>query len=522
LTYACIEHCQVPVVKRDFGDFQTPPELVRAVLDTLGPVGSLWSRVLEPTCGKGNFIAGLLSRESRPKEIQAIEKQEVHAREAMRAARTDATVRTTVTIGDIFNLDLRRDISWQSSGPLLVLGNPPWVTNAELGSLNSSNLPSKINQRYLRGIDALTGESNFDLAEHIWIKILTELADEEPTVAMLCKVTVARNVLRFVHEHAVPVTDASIRKIDAKKWFRATVDACLLTVSRSTVAEPLEVPVFSDLVDTRPVSVACVRDGKLVWDGERYDRSSTIQGTCSLSWRQGIKHDAAKVMELTETSGIVRNRLGEIVDVESDYVYPLLKGSDLFNGRSDSPRFSVIVTQRHLHDDTASLREKAPKLWAYLQARQEHFARRKSSVYAGRVAFCLFGVGEYSFAEYKVAVAGFYATPRFRAVGPIRSRPVMLDDTCYFLDCASKEEAALLTSLLNDPVCLDFLKSVILLEAKRPVTKSILQRIDLHRLLELADPQLLLSRYRTALDNLGGTSTGEAGYALDCIRSLVR
>ena len=34
---------------RDLGDFQTPPALVAAILDRLGPVGARWPRVLEPT-----------------------------------------------------------------------------------------------------------------------------------------------------------------------------------------------------------------------------------------------------------------------------------------------------------------------------------------------------------------------------------------------------------------------------------------------------------------------------------------
>jgi hypothetical protein len=482
------------VLKRDLGDFQTPPDLVKAVLGTLEPLGTRFPRVLEPTCGTGNFIAGLLASACPPLEIQALEKQESHVREAIGVAGTNTAVRTCVRAGDIFQLHLRRDVPWLSSGPLLVVGNPPWVTNAELGGLGSSNLPSKANLRHLRGIDALTGESNFDLAEHIWIKILTELIDEQPTVAMLCKISVARNVLRFVYEHAVPVTGASIHKIDAKKWFGATVGACLLTLTVGATSEPLEAQVYPDLAGHTATSAACMRRGALVWDRERYDRSARVDGTCSLSWRQGIKHDAAKVMELTEESGILRNRLGEVVDVEREYVYPLLKGSDVFHAREASPRLNVIVTQRHLHDDTDRIREGAPKLWAYLQSHEHIFAGRKSAVYAGRFRFCLFGVGDYAFADHKVAVAGFYRGPRFRAVGPFRSRPVMVDDTCYFLECASAEQAAQLAGLLNDPICLDFLGSVIFPEAKRPVTKSLLQRIDLEKLGELVGPQTLRRR----------------------------
>ena len=48
-------------MRRDLGDFQTPTALVARVLATLEPIGTRWTRVLEPTCGQGRFIAGLLA-----------------------------------------------------------------------------------------------------------------------------------------------------------------------------------------------------------------------------------------------------------------------------------------------------------------------------------------------------------------------------------------------------------------------------------------------------------------------------
>ena len=71
-------------MRRDLGDFQTPPALVAAVLDGLGPIGGRWPRVLEPTCGRGHFLEGLLGRDAPPREIRGVEIQDGHA-EAARA-----------------------------------------------------------------------------------------------------------------------------------------------------------------------------------------------------------------------------------------------------------------------------------------------------------------------------------------------------------------------------------------------------------------------------------------------------
>ena len=65
-------------MRRDLGDFQTPPELAAEVMECLGPIGRRWTRVLEPTCGQGHFIAALLAQKVPPREIQAVEIQDSH------------------------------------------------------------------------------------------------------------------------------------------------------------------------------------------------------------------------------------------------------------------------------------------------------------------------------------------------------------------------------------------------------------------------------------------------------------
>src|SRR5271166_1960109 len=108
-------------VRRDLGDFQTPSELVAEVLDTLGPIGVRWPRVLEPTCGRGHFIGGMLALSQPPREILAIEIQEAHCQSARSLSidRGPLGARVEVTHADLFDLDLKRDLDWREPGPLL-------------------------------------------------------------------------------------------------------------------------------------------------------------------------------------------------------------------------------------------------------------------------------------------------------------------------------------------------------------------------------------------------------------------
>ncbi len=499
----------------DLGDFQTPPGLVTAVLDRLGREGRHWPRVLEPTCGRGHFLAGLLALDPPPREILGVEVQAGHLAAAKVVAKgAPHSVRVGLTEGSVFEVDMTNGaLGWTDKGPLLVVGNPPWVTNSALGTLGSGNRPERTNVKQAVGLDALTGASNFDIAEAIWLKLLNDLAHERPTIALLCKTSVARKVLEHAGRSGMPITGASVVRIDARRWFGASVEACLLCVTlggSASVGALDRVPVFDGFDALEPVAAMGFARDRFVADLDAYTSFAWADGSCPLDWRQGLKHDAAEVMELRpdlEISGRIRNKRGEVVDVEPEHVFPLLKGTDLSRPGPIVPTRRVIVTQRHLGDDTDRLRDEAPRLWAYLRSHAETFARRKSSVYRNRPEFAMFGVGGYGFSAWKVAVSGLHKQSIFHAVGPhLNQQPVMLDDTGYFLACRSAEQAALVAQLLNSSGSLGLVRVLALPGAKRPVTKAILRRIDLRALLARADPPALLAAAGAEVIRLAGRS----------------
>ncbi len=265
-------------MSRDLGDFQTPPALVAAVLDELGPIGRRWPRVLEPTCGQGHFLAGLLGGAEPPREIIAIEIQDAHADAArgLVQAQGESAVAVAIVRASLFDLDLRRDLAWRERGPLLVVGNPPWVTSAALGQLESDNLPRKWNVKGARGLDARTGGANFDLAEAVWLKLIDELAggDDPVTIALLCKMSVARNVLEHALRRALPIAAAALTRIDAARWFGAEVEACLfrLTLATGPGTRVDRVPVFAALGAAAPAAELGFARGRMVADLPGFQR----------------------------------------------------------------------------------------------------------------------------------------------------------------------------------------------------------------------------------------------------------
>ena len=105
--------------------------------------------------------------------------------------------------------------------------------------------------------------------------------------------------------------------------------------------------------------------------------------------------------------------------------------------------------------------------------------RRASSIYRNGPRFSVFGVGDYSFAPWKVAISGFYKKLHFAIIGPHANKPVVLDDTSYFVGCQSEQEARCVAGLLNSEPAASSSTTFVFWDAKRPITIDILRRLDL-------------------------------------------
>ncbi|MBI4670516.1 MAG: SAM-dependent methyltransferase [Chloroflexi bacterium] len=478
-----------PPKHRQWGDFQTPLPLARRVCQVLDAQGIQPRLLIEPTHGAGNLILAALETFSTLEHVYGVEIQAQYAQQIQ----TTLAEHFEKTRLSQLQIELARDDFFQHHFParltrardILILGNPPWVTNAELGALDSKNLPFKKNLKALSGLDALTGKSNFDLGEYIILRLLDTFAQADGTLAMLCKTATAKTIVELAPRQALPISQIRLFEFDAKREFGAAVDACLLVLRIGQTESEPQVSVYS--LD-EPTFVK----RRFGWVGDHfvsnvqtYQSSKQLEGKSPFEWRQGVKHDCAAVLELEAVDGELLNGYAEVVQVEADWIYGLVKGSDLEPWQTPAPHRRLVLTQKQIGQETLSLQSTAPALWAYLVQHEKVFSKRKSSIYRQHARFAIFGIGAYSFKLYKVAISGLHKEPTFSLVMPFQNRPVMLDDTCYFLGFDEYADALFTVSLLNTAPVLQFLDSIIFRQAKRPYTKSSLMRLDLAR---VADP----------------------------------
>lgn len=391
-------------LKKEYGDYQTPDSFSLDVCKYLRDIlGIKPQTIIEPTCGIGNFINSSLMTFEEVKKAYGIEINKAYCEISRERIKDN---RFFVYNDSIFDFELSKI---PTDDKLLIIGNPPWVTNSEL----KYNLPDKVNFKGLSGTDAITGSSNFDICEYIILKLIEEYKDKNATLAMLCKTSVARNVYEEVNRNLVGLKYFKILNFNSSKIFGISASACLIVLefdsSKNNVPK-CECYEFDE--PEKLISQIEYKNGTL---SQCVDGLDNYEGECQLTWRQGVKHDCSLIMELKWVQGNEYiNKRKDHINLEDELIFPLLKSSSFKkNIICDNFERYVIVTQKKAREDTSYIEMLAPLTWKYLNDNIDLFSQRKSSIYNGAPAFSMFGVGDYSYSKYKVGISGFYKKPVF-------------------------------------------------------------------------------------------------------------
>ncbi len=498
----------------EYGDFQTPSTLSDKVCIYLLGKKVHPEVLIEPTCGKGNFIISALRYLDSIDKIYGIEIYKPYLWECkfriidyyLKNKREKKPL-ISIFHQNIFSFNFRRILRALEHEEILVLGNPPWVTNSILGSLNSENLPKKSNFKSYNGLDAITGKGNFDISEYITLLLLEYFSTRNGNMAFLVKNSVIKNIIAELQKKSYRISNIEKLTINAEEEFNVSVDASLFfcVFNKESSLQCTE----RDFYNFEEVSAGKTfgwLDDKFVSNVEAYQKHKMFDGVSPVVWRSGLKHDCANVMELKKIGSSYVNKKGEHLNLEDDLIYEFLKSSDLQQAVITNSSRYILVTQHRIGQDTKYIEEKYPLTYHYLERNEEYFLKRKSGIYKNKPRFSIFGIGDYSFKLYKVAISGLYKKSKFSLIIPDKSKPILLDDTCYFLGFDELSDAIYTFLLLNHRKIRDFLRSLVFIDMKRVYTKDVLMRVDLNRAAslitfkELSDrSDMLPSRFHNTL-----------------------
>lgn len=468
----------------EYGDFQTPSSLTDSICQKLTLSNCSPSVVFEPTCGRGNFLLSAIKKFSSCTKFVGSEIYKPYLNEAklivldyMLNEHSGKLPKIYFYHQSIFDFDYE-NVFKKEEGKILILGNPPWVTNSVLGSLESKNLPTKSNIKNLNGFDALTGKSNFDISEFILIQLLKTFQNFDGYISFLVKNSVVKNIVNEQKKTAFNIGNIQMQRIDAKKEFNVSVEASNLFCTLNSFSEKICLDI--DLYTGEEGCSFGWFDNKFVSNIEGYKQANYFDGKSSLVWRSGMKHDCTRVFELTREEGLYQNKLKEKFELEDELVYTFLKSSDLKGGIINKSRKFVIATQKKIGESTKHIQKQYPKTYAYLKSHEEIINKRASIIYKGKPQFSIFGIGDYSYKPFKVAISGLYKRSTFSLITTDENnKAILLDDTCYLLSFEEKINAYLVYKMLNSEQVQTFLKSIVFIDAKRAYNKDTLMRLSL-------------------------------------------
>lgn len=472
----------------EFGDYQTPSDLALRVSRVIKDLGYDYKHIIEPTFGIGNFIHTIPNVFTNTESISGIEINPSYYQEAVKNLNDD--IHYDLQTANFFTYDLSN--LFDRTVENLVIGNLPWITASQLGELGSRNLPKKTNIKGLKGYDALTGKSNFDIAEYMCLSLLNimENLPQKSAMAVLVKNIVAKNIIRYLPNSSIHPASFKIFKFNAKKEFNVSTDACLMVISFNELNQfNNQVEEFNLYKPDKLLKRFGWYKKKFVSNISDYQKYYVYDSKNNWDWRSGVKHDASKVMELClNNKNEWTNGLKETYSfnqLDNRYIFPLVKSSDIRKQLvHTSFRKSVVITQTEPKEDTKHIADDSPSMWNYLMLHKFYFDKRRSSIYKKAPAFAIFGIGDYSFKKYKVAISGMYKDPFFAILPPHQGKPVMVDDTVYFVGFDTMKEAEIFCSVLNNNLTQKLLKSLVFKDEKRPYKKDILQRIDVISILK--------------------------------------
>jgi len=464
--------------KVEFGDFQTPLELASEVVSILDI--DQYKTIIEPTCGLGKFLCVCESKRNTPINIIGWEINPDYVKKAnIELQNISNSNDIFVKQQDFFEINWKK-IKYQLSQPVIFIGNPPWVTNSELGRLLSRNLPQKNNFKSLTGLDALTGKSNFDISEWMLIKIAEFISKTSSAMAFLIKTSVARKLFTYICKNNLSVGKYFIKEIDAKKYFNVNVDACLFFAQGLIDKEKNKTcSVYSSIHSKKPYKNMGLLNDRLISDIKSYTNFMDIDSKCEFTWRSGVKHDCSKVMEFVKKGDTFVNGFNKTYSLPGDFMYPMYKSSNISKSVLPPPSKYMMITQKSIGEETHLIKIISPLTWEYLEEYAEKLDNRKSSIYKNSPRFSVFGVGDYTFKPWKVVISGLYKNIKFSIIGPYHGKPVVLDDTCYMLGFDNRNQAEFVYNILISDISKKFIDSIVFKDNKRPITVSLLNRINI-------------------------------------------
>jgi len=281
-----------------------------------------------------------------------------------------------------------------------------------------------------------------------------------------------------------------------KKGVRFTYDSSLAEVLSATVrlhfaAEPVDPnDPTSPWLTAHPHALTAIYKVRGKSDYKAHEGVNT-GGANAVYWVEIIDRRPDGLVLVRNLTQGAKVQVPEVIEaVESDLLYPLLRGRDVQRWKAEPSAYILMVQDPEKRRGYSEewLQENYPRTYGYLKRFEEVLRKRRSRgisdmVRKGAPFYTMFAVGPYTFAPWKVVWLGFGATEMKAAVvGSVGGKPVMTNQAMHpFVSLDKEHEAHYLCACLNSSVVNLAVISHTQLGGKSFAQSNILERIRIPR-----------------------------------------
>lgn len=520
-----------PELRLALGEYYTPRGVADLAVQTLDVDDFESERFLDPGCGSGVFLSACIDAKRSAldgqlspgalldvitRTVYGIDLNPVAVKSAklgyllsvlplLRAADVDR-VELPVFLTDALELTRADTIQYRGESLDLtvdhLVGNPPWITWGNL----SESLRNAWRETYVEGLDLLAhqgmqsrlGHGNDDISvPFVLVCVHQYLAEGGDASFVLKRATTkgpAGRLFRTQRVGSRPVAVRRVHDLNRLQPFGDAVDvhAAIYTLQADTDPQfPIPTmswtagdatPEFSS-VETMADTLRHTKTGLVPVDSEdpasswiRSDAENLALGECEHEIRHGVKDDAKAVYSVED---------GRLDELEHDHVYPYLRSKHVV-------KYGLFGHDRHLvplekanQDNEQKLKTDCPRTYDYLDSNREALENRSSSWLDGGSFYNVFGLGEYTWSEYKVVWCRLGFKPHFAVVSTVDDevlgeKTVVPGDHCMFISTDNRYEAHFLCGLLNSSPYQQSLDGIAS-QGKSSLSKTVVSRLKLPR-----------------------------------------
>ena len=381
-----------------------------------------------------------------------------------------------------------------------LVGNPPWITWGNLSErVRDAWRETYVTQLDLsphHGVETRLGHANDDISvPFVWVCIHRYL-DDGGDASFVLKRDITKGpagrLFRTQRVRSRPVAVRRVHDFNRLRPFGADVEvhsAVYALDADSDSAFPIPVdswteatqgPDFSsveamrDTLERDETGLVPVDDGDPSSSWVREDAEDRALGACEHDIRHGVKDDAQDVYSIDRT---------QLDELEHDHVYPYIDSRHVVKYGLFGHDLRLVPIRKVDEDNEDELARNCPKTYDYLESNRQALDDRASAWLEGGTFYNVFGLGAYTWSDYKVVWCRLGFKPHFAVVSTVDDEDlgettVVPGDHFMFVSTDDEYEAHFLAALLNSSIYQKSIEAVAS-DGKASLSKAVVSRLAL-------------------------------------------